>query len=112
MLTPDVCRVLTGNLRTMCDEIDELLALPTQEQAGLVRNQLEYVGQKLDLAVSMAAHGAGMVEAPAPEAPPVPAMPSLSEIHKGLMAQLHPGGSPPVAKPYRRTAPVRKRKVA
>jgi hypothetical protein len=109
MLTPDVCRVLVGNLRMMLDEIEELVALPTQEQAGVVQNQLEFVSTKLELAVSMAAHGAGVVAAE-PESPPVPAMPSLADLHRELMDELRDAGTvPKVPTRVRRKAPPRRK---
>lgn len=88
-------RVLLQNLRTMCEEIDELLSLPTEHGHGLVRNQLEFVSTKLELAVSMAAHGAGVV-AVTPEEPPPPVMPDLGATIAELMVAVRPAGEAPV----------------
>lgn len=106
MLHPEVCAILLGNLRTMCEELDELLAAPTQREHGLVRNQLEFVVGKLELAVGYASHGAGMVAADAP-----PPGPSLGETHAELMRQWYPEGTSKGETPRRRKVPVRKPKA-
>lgn len=84
-----VATVLLGNLRTMCDEIEELLAAPAQADHGLVRNQLEFVSGKLEMAVAYAAHGAGMVASDAP-----PPGPTLGEMQATLMRQIDPDWKP------------------
>lgn len=107
MLHSDACTILLGNLRTMCEEIEELLAAPTQREHGIVRSQLEFVARKLELAVGYAAHCAGMVAATAP-----PPGPILGETHAELMRQGHPEGIPKAEAPRRRKVPVRKAKKA
>lgn len=86
-LPGDVARVLLTNIRTMADEIEDLLNAESQSQPGLVSNQLEFVAGKIELAVAVAAHGAGMVAVQRDEPPP-PAMKPVEETFSELRAAL------------------------
>lgn len=59
----DRCRVLLANLRTMAEEMEELLSLGSPTGFGAVRADLQRVADKMEGAVASAAAAAGVVEA-------------------------------------------------
>lgn len=57
------CRVLVGNLRTMCEEIDELLSLGEGRDFARLVDALSEVAEGMGLAVDLGAELAGALDA-------------------------------------------------